>query len=803
MKGISTDLRYAVRLVRRSPGTAILAVTTLAMGIGANVTLFSAVNAVLLHGLPFRDPGRLVVICETHPDVPRAPASYPDYLDWRRQATTFQEMAAYSVRDYSKPVLATPQGPLQLTVALVSDNLFSMMSIHPVVGRAFLPQEDRAGEDQVVILSHRLWEQEYGSDPGIIGKSVEVDRTSFTVVGVMGEGDQYPQEADIWLPLSRLGEALNRREAHRVWVIGRLKPGVSEKQSYAELNLIAGGLSKAYPEADSGIGVMQVGLLDHYTSGIRTVLLVLLGAASLVLLISCVNIANLLLARGADRRKEIAIKFAHGASRLRIVRQLLSESLILSALGGAAGLMVAAIGIGLLRHWAFGLAKIPRLAETSIDSTVLIYAVGLTGATALLCGAFPAVQASQTDLNETLKQRSSGVRAGGLRGMSNLLIAAEVAVAATVVISSGLLTRSLAGLLRLDPGFRVDHLLTVQLKVSVADYSDYNRMERFFLQALERVKSLPGVRNAATTNILPVVPSLGLMHFGIEGMPQRSLAEYPVGQTRAVSPGYFELMNIPIRSGSSFESGDLGKAQRTCIINEALARIFFPGQDPIGRKILLVEAPRPETATVVGLAADARDLGADREPEPEIYFLGFGSDEILLVHTTVDPLSLAGPIRREMQSIDSREAVGNIRTMADVLDESFAQRKLLVLLMGLFSALALVLSGLGIYGVVSYTAVKRVSEIGVRIALGATRWDIIGLLVRQGITPVVIGLAMGFCGAWSSRRALSGLLYGISSTDATTYLAVGILIVLTALFATILPSVRAVRVDPMTALRRE
>jgi len=328
-------------------------------------------------------------------------------------------------------------------------------------------------------------------------------------------------------------------------------------------------------------------------------------------------------------------------------------------------------------------------------------------------------------------------------------------------------------------------------------------MERFFLQALERVKTLPGISNAATTNILPIVPSLGLMHFGIEGMPQRSLAEYPVGQTRAVSPGYFELMNIPIRSGSSFESGDLGKAQRTCIINEALARIFFPGQDPIGRKILLVEAPRPETATVVGLAADARDLGADREPEPEIYFLGFGSDEILLVHTTVDPLSLAGPIRREMQSIDSREAVGNIRTMADVLDESFAQRKLLVLLMGLFSALALVLSGLGIYGVVSYTAVKRVSEIGVRIALGATRWDIIGLLVRQGITPVVIGLAMGFCGAWSSRRALSGLLYGISSTDATTYLAVGILIVLTALFATILPSVRAVRVDPMTALRRE
>jgi predicted permease len=776
---------------------------TLALGVGANVALFSAVNAVLLHGLPFRDPSQLVVIYETHPDVPKAPASYPDYLDWRREATTFQEMAAYSVRDYNKPVLMAHERPLQVTPALVSDNLFPMMSIHPTIGRGFLPEENREGEDQVVILSHRLWEEEFGSDAAVVGKSVEIDRTPYTVVGVMGRGDQYPQEADIWLPLSRLGDALTHREAHRVWVIGRLKPRVSERESFAELKAIASALAKAYPEADSDIGVVQVSLLDHYTGGIRPLLMVLFGAASLVLLISCVNIANLLLARGSDRRRETAIRIAHGATRSRIFRQLLSESLMLSVLGGAAGLLVASAGMAFIRHWAFSVAKFSRLDEISIDPVVLLYTVGLTGVTALLCGVFPAIQASQTDLNETLKQGIRGIGAGGQGRLRSLLIAGEIAVAVTVVISSGLLARSLAGLLRLDPGFRVDHLLTIQLKVSASDYSDYSRMERLFLQLLEKVKALPGVRNAAMINILPIVPSRGLMHFGIEGMSTRQMAEYPVGQTRAVSPGYFELMNISIRSGSSYQAQDLGKPQRGCIINETLARTFFPGEDPIGRKILLVEAPSPESATIIGLAADVRDLGADREPEPEMYFLGFGYDEILLVHTAAEPLSLAGPIRRELQTIDPRQPIGNIRTMADVVDESFAQRKLLVILMALFSVLALVLSVLGIYGVVSYTAAKRVPEIGVRMALGATRPDVIVLLVKYGMTPVGIGLVLGFGGAWSSRRAISGLLYGISSTDAMTYAGVGMLIVLAAALATVLPSLRATRIDPMTALRRE
>jgi predicted permease len=384
-----------------------------------------------------------------------------------------------------------------------------------------------------------------------------------------------------------------------------------------------------------------------------------------------------------------------------------------------------------------------------------------------------------------------------------VLIAGEVAVAVTVVISSGLLAKSLAGLLRKDPGFRVDHLLTVQLKVSAADYSDYNRVERVFLQVLEKVKALPGVRDAAMTNIMPIVPSRSLMHFGIEGMGTRELAAYPVGQTRAVSPGYFELMNIPIRSGSSYKVADLGKRGRGCIINETLAKVFFTGEDPVGRKILLVEAPRPESATIVGIAADVRDLGADREPEPEMSFLGFGYDEILLVHTAVDPLSVAGAVRREVQSIDARQPIGSVRTMGEVVDESFAQPKLLVILMGLFSGLALLLSPLGIYGVVSYAGAKRDSEIGVRMALGAARSDVIGLMVKDGMTPVLVGLAVGFGGAGSSRRALNGLLYGISSTDTLTYAGAGILIVLTAVLATMLPSVRAARIDLMSVLRQE
>jgi putative ABC transport system permease protein len=804
MGSIRRDLRYALRLFARNPSATFAAVFTLALGIGANVAVFSVVNSVLLRALPFRDPGRLVFIHETRPDVPTFGASYPDYEDWRRENTTFEEMGAYSIRNYNRPVLMVGGEPLQLTVALVSDNLFSLMSIRPALGRAFLSQEGRPGEDRVVILSNSLWEQQFACDPGVLGKSIEIDGADFNVVGVMGKTGQFPQGADIWLPLSQLGEGrLLQRRNRTVSVIGRLKSGVSEKQAFAELKAIQSRIAIAYPEADNSVGVVQVSLMDQYTGGIRTLLMILLGAASLVLLISCANIANLLLARTENRRREIAIRVAHGATRNRVFGQLLTESLGLAVLSTLGGLAIAFGGIVVVRHWALRTSHIPRLATTSLDPTVLIYTIGVSVLTGLLFGTLPAIQASRIDFNEALKQGGRTSRASMGGRSRSFLIVFEVAVAVIVLISTGLLVKTFANLVQARPGFRTDDLLTVQMRISGTKYSDYSKTETFYLQLLENIKTSPGVKGSAAINILPIVPSLSLMHFGVEGMAPRRLEEYPVGQTRGVSPGYFELMNIPIRAGRSFQDSDLGNVQRGCIINETLARTYFRDQNPIGRKILAVEAPTSVAIPIVGVAADVRDLGVDRDAEPEMYFLGFGPDEVLLVHTAVDPLSLAGAIRGEVRALDPYQPVGEIRTMQNIVDESFSRRKVLASLMASFSGLALILAGVGIYGVMSYSIVLRTSEIGVRRALGATWLDIVRLLLRQGMMPVMIGLTIGLAGAWSIRRLLSALLYQVSSTDSTTYLSIVAMIILTAACATLVPSVKATRTDPLTALRWE
>ena len=804
------DLRHGSRILMKAPGFAAAAVLTLAVGIGANACLFSIVNAVLLHALPFRDPGRLVFIHETQPDIPKFAASYPDFEDWRVQNTSFEQMAAYATRDYNKPVLMLHGEPLQVAAAFVSDQLVSLLSMQPQhgqpqYGRAFGPEDERAGQDQVVILSHRLWQQSFGSDPNIVGKSIEIDGKPQTVAGIMGQGDQFPAGVDIWLPFSQWDASdLAHRQNRRVWVIGRLKPGVTESHALAELRSIQRRLDAAYPDADKNVDVAAIGLLDQYTGGIKTILLVLLGAATLVMLVGCANVANLLLARAANRKTEMAIRAAHGASPGRIFGQLMTESLLLAALGSVGGVAIAYAATPVLKHWAAGVYRIPRLDGARIDPAVLGFTAGVALLTGLLFGTLPAIQASRTDLNRALKQggrQTSGSMQGRLRA---LLIIGEVAVAVTVLIGAGLLVRSLEHLVQVDPGFRTGNLLTVQLKVSESKYPIASgRMENFYVRLLEKVKALPGVKGVAVINILPVVPSLSLMHFGVADAPPRQLAAYPIAQIRTVSLNYFELMSIPITKGRNFQKSDLAKAQRGVIINETLARTQFPGQDPVGKGLLVVEAPKPFALPIVGVAANVKDLGLDREPEPEIYFLGFWYDEILLVHTAVDPASLTPAIRREVRSLDPYQPIGQVRTMRDIVDDSLSKRKLLANLMTMFSGLALALAGLGIYGVMSYSVAQRTSEIGLRMALGARARDIIGLLLRQGTMPVMIGLVIGLISAWSSKKVLSGLMYGVSSMDGMTYCGVAGLIVLTAVAATLVPSFRAVRVDPLIALRQQ
>ncbi|HEU0178957.1 MAG TPA: ABC transporter permease [Blastocatellia bacterium] len=805
LEAIFQDLRYGMRMLLKNPGFTSLAVVTLALGIGANTVIFSLINTALLHSLPFRDPSRMVVINNTHPEIAGnvgVVMSYLNYQDLKEQSASFQEMAVYSA-SYGEKTLLHNGEPDVVNCMLVSHNLFSLMGVRPQYGRDFLSQEDHPGQDRVAILSHRLWARRFGSDPGVVGKNIQIGDQSFSVIGVLNE--EFPVGTDVWLPLSLVPERdLKDRSHHRVTVIARLKPEVDEKQAAAEIKSIARRLEEAYPESNKSLGMIQIGLLDYYTHGIRSMLIVLLGATGLVMLIACANIANLLLARAANRRKELAIRAAHGAARLRLFRQLLTESLLLSIFGAVGGALIAYAGTAAVGRWAYQIIHIPRMNETSVDASVLLYAAVVAIFTGLLFGTLPAIQGSQINLNEALKQGGKSAQTSMQGRLRNMLIIGEVAIAVIVLIGAGLLIRSLTHLLLINPGFRIDNLLAVDISLPQNKYPDYASKKVFYDQLLGKVKSLPGVKDAATINILHIVPSGSLLYFGVEGMAPRGRAQYPLAQARGVSPNYFDMMNIPIREGRQFQDSDTAEnAPHAVIVNETLARSYFRNESPVGKKVLMADdAPKLDGWTIVGVVADVKDLGVDRDPQPEIYFPGY-DNRILLAHTTVDPLSLASAIRQVVKSIDPSQPIGQVRAMRDVLNESLSRRKFPVDLMSLFSALALILSAIGIYSVMSYSVVQRTSEIGIRMALGAGRANIVRLFLKQAMAPVMIGLAMGLLGAWSLKRVLSGLLYGVSSTDFVTYAIVIILIVLTAVIATLLPSHRATNIDPLTALRQD
>jgi putative ABC transport system permease protein len=801
------DLRYGLWMMRRNPGFTLVAALTLALGVGANTVIFSLINTALLQSLPFRDPSRLVAINNTHPEVAGnvdVTMSYLNYRDLKEQSASFQDMAIYSP-NYGEKTLLHNGEPDVVNCTLVSHNLFSLMGVRPQYGRDFLSQEDQPGQDRAAVLSHRLWVRRFGADPGIVGENIQIDNRTFSVIGILNEQDQFPADTDVWLPLSLLPEKdMKERSYHRVTVIARLKPEVDEKQAAAEIKSIARRLEEAYPESNKNLGMVQVGLLDYYTRGIRAMLMVLLGATGLVMLIACANIANLLLARAANRRKEMAIRAAHGAARLRLFRQLLTESLLLAVLGAVGGTLIAYAGTASVGRWAYQIMHIPRMNETSVDTSVLLYAAGVSVFTGLLFGTLPAIQGSQLNLNEALKQSGRSAQTSMQGRLRNMLIVAEVAIAVIVLIGAGLLIRSLTHLLQVNPGFRIDNLLAVDISLPKDKYPDYGSKKVFYDQLLGKVKSLPGVKDAATINILHIVPSGSLIYFGVEGMSPRGRAQYPLAQARGVSPNYFDLMNIPIREGRQFQDPDAAEnAPRAVIINETLARSYFRNQSPIGKKILMADAaPKLEGWMIVGVVADVKDLGVDRDPQPEIYFPGY-DNRILLAHTTVDPLSLAPAIRQVVKSIDPSQPIAQARRMRDILDESLSRRKFPVDLMTLFSALALILSAIGIYSVMSYSVVQRTSEIGIRMALGADRANIVSLLLKQAMAPVAVGLAFGLLGAWSLKSVLSSLLYGVSSTDLVTYVIVIILIISAAVIATLLPSHRATEIDPLMALRQE
>jgi putative ABC transport system permease protein len=790
-----------------------VALVTLAIGVGANTTIFSVVNTVLLRPLPYRDSDRLVMVWQSFSSLGalHAPFSEPDLAELERRSHSFEEIAALFLdkEDYNLTGRGEPE---RVAGIAVSVNLFRLIGVRPALGRDFLDDEDHAGHEDIVILSQRLWQRKFGGDQALIGQSIDVDGRPHTVVGVMPPGFDFPPaiaadrfvmagDRELWVPL-----VMNRptRESHPLAVLALLKPGVTVAQANAEVQDIARQLEEQYPATNNGIGGSVSALRDLVVGQSRQALWILLGAIGFVLLIACVNIANLLLGRAAGRRREIAIRAALGASRARLARQVLAESLVLGLLGGGCGMILAPWGIELLR--LIPANGVPRLAEVAIDHRVLAFTVAVSLLTSIVFGLAPAVGAARTAPNETL--RDGGwiqSRASSARLRASLVVG-ELALALVLLGGAGLLIRSFGLLVAVDPGFDSKNVLTASIRLPSLRYKKDDQICAFTNQLVERVQLLPGVTSAATVNSLPIAGFQASTAFYIEGNPRPgSIAETPMANERVISPGYFGTMGIPLLEGRAFDGRDQANATRVAIVSHALARRFFSGVDPVGKRIE-IQGDQAVLHSIVGVVGDVHHSGLGVEPEPEIY-MPYQQDTwrvmSLVVRSARDPERLGAAVREQVWAIDRDQPVFNVQSMERVLAQSVAPRRFsLVLLIG-FAALAMLLAAIGIYGVISYSVTQRAGEIGVRIALGASSRGILKLVIKQGAVLATSGVGLGLAGTLALSHLLSGLLFGISPTDVPTLTVVSALLLGVALVACYIPARRATTVDPTISIRYE
>jgi putative ABC transport system permease protein len=800
------DIRYGFRMMLKGPGFTAVAVLALSLGIGANTAIFSVVNAVLLRPLPFDNPERIMTI-----GGERDVVSYPDFADWREQSQTLEHIAAYNT---SATLLDNGDEFERIIGVIASTDLLPLLNVKPVMGRNFTREEDSPGSAAVVVLSYELWQRRFNSDPNIVGKEIMLGKRSTTVVGVLPPGFRFPVEdsrTDYVQPLApAMGERLMRRSSYSLTIIMRLKPDVTPQQAESEMKAIGERLEQQYPDEGFRLGSRLLPLHEELVGQIRPALLLMLGAVGFVLLIACANVANLLLARAAGRQKEIAIRTALGASRSRVLRQLLTESLLLSLLGGGLGLLLALWGVDLLV--TASPLDIPRVKEIGLDSHVLGFTLLVSTLTGIIFGLAPALQASKPDFNEALKEGGRGSTEGLRRNrVRSLLVISEVALSLVLLIGAGLLLKSFMRLREVNPGFDSHHVLTTSLSPSKAKYRSAAELQNFFQETLRQITTLPGIESAGLVDPLPLSGNNSGKTFKIEGRADAAAQNKPASNYRAISPDYFQAMSIPLLKGRAFTEHDNGEAPNVVIVNETFARRFFPGEDPLGKRIVVeadpTENPNPPLSEIVGVVGDVRHRSLDVPAGPEFYAPYLQAPESsmdLVVRTQTDnPASLAMSVRDRIRQVDKDQYIPKVIPMDQLLAASIARRRFNMMLLGIFASVALLLAGVGIFGVMNYSVTQRTHEIGIRMALGAQQRDVLKMIVGQGMILALVGVAAGLTAALILTRLMSGLLYGVSATDPLTFAGVSVLLAVVVLMACYIPARRATKVDPMVALRHE
>lgn len=811
MDSIIKDIRYGVRGLLKHPGFTAIVVITLALGIGASTAIFSIVNSVVLRRLPYRTAERIVAIQELDPNGKRGQSTSANFLDWRAQQTVFEHLAAIKTTTTN---LALSDHAERIDLAQTNANFFDVFGVAPQYGRLFIPQDEQAGHDPVVVVSNALWQRRFGSDPSLVGKPITLDGRNYTVIGIAPPGFQYPDKTELWLPPLKLVPELypdqdvtQSRRMGYLWVVALLKPGVSLPQAAGEMETITARLRQQYPDTNNKRFNRVVALHDHLVGDTNKLLWLLLGAVTFVLLIGCANVANLLLASGASRTKEMAIRTALGASRWRVIRQLFTESTILALAGGAVGLLIAFWGLAAITKLLP--TDFPRLNEIHMDLRVLGFTFAASVLTGIIFGLAPALQISRSDVQEAIRETGRGT-AGSLRQsrFRQALIVVEVALSVVLLAGAGLLFRSFMRLQSVNTGFVAQQVLTARLTPSGKNYVNDGDFAKFYNQVIEKVEAIPGVQDAGVINTLPLYkgPTSG---FRVEGRPVTTPDKWPSVNYRVVSPSYFRAMGIPVLQGRAYTEHDDANAPPVMMVNQQLAREIFPDENPVGKRITFGGTGangQPRWFEIVGVVANVRSLELREEPIAELYF-SFQQDlwpaMSLVVRSSVEPGSLSASVRQAVNDVDRSVPVADVKTMDHIVSESITQPRFNLFLLGLFGAVAMVLSAAGIYGVTAYTVTQRTHELGIRIALGAQVGDVLKMILGQGMAVIGIGLVVGLVAAFALMRLLRSLLFGVGENDPLTFVAITVVLVLVALIACYIPARRATKVDPLVALRAD